>query len=159
VIRVRRYRAGDAAPLHAIFYRAVHEGAAAFYSVAEQRAWAPHTAPPSDWAARLADQITCVAEEPDGPVGFMTLGHDGHLDLAYVAPETMGRGVASALHDRILAEAQARGLTTLDTEASHLARRFFLRQGWRDHGAQQVARGDVRLTNFRMTKTVAPRGG
>ena len=42
----------------------------------------------------------------------------------------------------------------LTTEASHLARRFLLKQGWTELAAQEVEIGGVRLVNFRMTKRV-----
>ena len=75
---------------------------------------------------------------------------DGYLDFAYVAPDAMGQGVAKALYDAILAVAEKAGLARLTSEASHLARRFFERQGWRVVEEQSVARNGVTLTNFRM---------
>ncbi|MFV0245517.1 MAG: GNAT family N-acetyltransferase [Qingshengfaniella sp.] len=156
MIRIRPYRPTDAPELSDLFHRAVHEGAARFYTAAERTAWAPPDAPGPDWADRLGAEITLVAETTHlAPAGFMTLGRDGHLDLAYVHPQAMVTGVAAALHDRMLGIARDLGHTRLDTEASHLARRFFLRQGWTDHGAQQVIRHGVTLTNFRMEKRLA----
>lgn len=153
MIRVRPYRREDAPALAEIFFRAVHEGAVDYYTARERAAWAPRDALPPDWADRLGRQMTQVAET-DGfsPAGFMTLGHDGHLDLAYVAPEAMGTGVAAALYDRLLVLAREAGMTRLETEASHLARRFFLKQGWAELTRQQVERDGVLITNFRMEK-------
>jgi len=155
VIRLRAYRPADAEPLAALYERAVRIGAAGAYSPAQLAARATGPEGAGDWAERLGGQITVVAERGGVPVGFMTLGHDGHLDLAFVAPEAKGTGVAAALHDRILAEAQARGMAQLTTEASHPARRFFLKQGWREIAAQEVALRGARLTNFRMEKPLS----
>ena len=152
--RIRPYRGEDAPALRAIFWRAVQEGAASAYDQRQRNAWARAPEVPPDWPDRLGRQITLVAEQAGTAVGFMTLGHDGHLDLAFVAPEAMGTGVAAALHDRVLAEAAARGLSLLTTEASHLARRFLLRQGWREIAEQEVEIGGARLTSFRMEKCV-----
>ena len=156
-IRVRPYRPADAAALRRVFWRAVQEGAASAYDLRQRDAWARAPEAPPDWPDRLGRQITLVAETTDGdggPLGFMTLGHDGHLDLAFVLPEAMGGGAAAALHDRLLAEAEARGIDRLTTEASHLARRFLLKQGWSEIAAQEVEIGGVRLVNFRMAKRV-----
>lgn len=153
--RIRPLAPGDPPALHAIFFRAVREGAAAAYSDAQRAAWAADPEMPADWPRRLADQVTVVAEAAGRPIGFMTLGRDGHLDLAYVLPEAMGTGVAAALHDRLLAEAEKLGLARLDTEASHLARRFFARQGWTVIAEQQIERRGQTLTNFRMEKRLA----
>lgn len=152
--RIRSYRPGDAPALRLIFWRAVQEGTKAAYDQRQRDAWARAPEAPPDWPDRLGTQITLVAERDGAAVGFMTLGHDGHLDLAFVAPEAMGTGVAAALHDRVLTEAAARGIDRLTTEASHLARRFLLRQGWREIAAQEVEIGGVRLANFRMAKRV-----
>lgn len=156
---IRPYRPADAGPLAQIYRRAILQGAAAFYTEAERRAWAQPAPDEADWAARLGDHITVVADRDGALQGFMTMGRDGHLDLAFVVPEAMGTGVAAALHDRLLYEAARLRLPRLTTEASHLARRFFLKQGWRELAQQSVPRNGERLTNFRMEKPLAVRPG
>lgn len=154
--QIRPYAPQDADALFCVFYRAVHEGAAAHYSTRQRQAWAPETRPSPRWQAKLGDQITMVGETSgtEGPQGFMTLGHDGFLDFAFVLPEQRRSGLAHALHDRILNEARLRGIARLETEASHLARRFFLKCGWCERAAQQVERGGVMLENFKMDRRV-----
>ncbi len=150
MISVRRYEARDAEQCFDVFYRAVHEGAKARYSPRQRQAWAPTDQPPEGWQARLGDVLTWVAEADGRVVGFMNLEPDGHLDMAFVAPDWMGRGVADALWTTLLTEAQRLGLTRLTTEASHLARPFFLRHGWRVEAPEEVERHGVRLQRFRM---------
>lgn len=152
MIRIRNFQATDSDALRQIFYRAIHEGTTEWYTPEQRAAWANAAEAPPDWPQRLGDQMTVVAETDGQISGFMTLGHDGHLDLAFVAPEAMGTGVASALHDRLLDLAAKAGLQVLTTEASHLARRFFLRQGWTELTAQEVELRGVLLANFRMEK-------
>jgi len=154
--RLRYYRDEDAPLLHAIFYRAVHEGTVAHYSREQRAAWAPLDHHGAVWPDRLSRQITLVAETPstEGPQGFMTLGWDGYLDFAYVLPEQMGTGVAAALHDGVLHVAREIGLSMLETEASHLARRFFLKCGWREVAAQSVERDGILIPNFRMERAI-----
>ncbi|MGG7644497.1 GNAT family N-acetyltransferase [Rhodovulum sp. YNF3179] len=150
--RLRRYRAGDAAATHDVFFRAVHEGAGHHYSTAERAAWAPGPGMPRDWPQRLGAHLTWVALKRRRVVGFATLGRDGHLDLFYVLPEAMGGRVAPALYDRLEAEARARALPRMDTAASHLARSFLARRGWAVLARQSVIRDGVPITNFRMEK-------
>lgn len=158
MVRVRPYRDDDAAVLARIFGRAVREGAAGAYDTDQREAWASALDAPSDWSRRLREEITLVAEQAGHPVGFMTLGRDGFLDLAFVLPEAMGTGVAAALHDRVLAEAEARRLSRLTTEASHIARRFFIKQGWLELGEVQVDLGGTTLTSFSMEKRLRGAG-
>ena len=153
-VRIRDYGPRDAAAAYAVFRRAVHEGAARHYSEAERAAWAPDPDPPADWAPRLARHLSWVALHRRRLVGFATLGRDGHLDLFYVTPEAMGRGVADKLYVRVEAAAKARGLAVLDTVASRLSRSFLARRGWRVAARQSAIRGGVALTTYRMEKVL-----
>ncbi len=149
-MQLRPYRSADADALAQIYFDAVRIGAAPKYSAAALAAWAPERPNAPVWAARLQGLITVVAEDI-APIGFMSLHPAGLLDLAYVAPDWRGKGVAEALHAGILAQARALNLSTLTTEASLMARAFFLRMGWQMVAAQQVQRNGVSLENFRMT--------
>jgi putative acetyltransferase len=151
-ISIRAYRDEDAPVLARIFDRAVREGAAGAYDARQRDAWASAMDTPPEWSQRLGEEITLVAERDGTVTGFMTLGRDGFLDLMFVLPEAMGTGVAAALHDRVLAEAEARQISRLTTEASHIARRFFIKQGWRELGEVQVDLGGTTLTSFSMEK-------
>ncbi|MHC0054068.1 GNAT family N-acetyltransferase [Actibacterium sp. D379-3] len=152
---IRPGRPGDGPAAHALFHAAVHQGAAAFYDDAERRAWAPAGGPPDGWEARLLAGHCRVAQDAAGRMaGFMTLGADGYLDYAYVAPGWMGKGVSDALYDQLEQIARAAGLPVLSTEASHLARRFLSRKGWHTTARQSVIRDSVAITNFRMEKSL-----
>ena len=147
---------GDAAVLGEIYYLAVNEGAAEHYSDAERGAWAPEVPSGRAWAQRLKPLTTFVAEAGGQVVGFMSLRDDGYLDLAFVRPEWRGRGAAVALYLVLEDHARASGMRWLGTEASRLARPFFLKNGWREIASQQVKIRNVWLENFRMDKRLAP---
>ncbi|TDX33735.1 GNAT family N-acetyltransferase [Rhodovulum visakhapatnamense] len=149
-LRLRRARPGDGAPTRALFHDAVHRGASLSYSPEERDAWSPSPEAPADWEQKLLSRHTVIAEIRGAPVGFMTLGEDGYLDFAYVAPDWTGRGIGRALLQAILREARRAGLGRLSTEASLVARPFFARHGWRETARQSVIRHGVALTNFRM---------
>lgn len=149
-LTVRPYRDDDRAAAALIFFRAVREGAANFYNTAQCAAWAPDPEP--DWAApdKLLDQWCWVAERDGQPVGFMSLEHSGHLDMAFVLPEEMGRGTADALYDALTKQMHKAGLQRLTVTASQLARRFFLRKGWQVSWMENLeADGQVYIV-FRM---------
>ncbi|MEM7723548.1 MAG: GNAT family N-acetyltransferase [Pseudomonadota bacterium] len=155
---IRPYRASDAGDLADLFHRAVTHGAKRHYSTEQRTAWAPE--PPSGpvWEGRLATADTLVAEGHEGLVGFMALVMEtGYLDYAYVAPEVMGKGVADTLYAVLEGRAKVRGLDRLETEASRLAERFFIRQGWRIVIRQEVERRGVKIPNARMEKVLDQR--
>lgn len=149
-VTVRPYAPSDAEAAAQVFFTAVREGARGAYSAEQRAAWAPEPPQGAAWRERLAGQHVVVAERDGALVGFMTL-QGGHLDLAYVAPDEMGRGTAGLLYDAVLAEARRRRLVALTTDASHLAKRFFEKRGWRVVRAQEVERRGVTLVNFAMT--------
>ena len=150
---IRPCRVTDAPGLADLYHRAVREGAAAHYDAAERAAWSP--APPSGeaWRRRLIEAQTIVAERAENLLGFMTLDiTTGWIDFAYVAPEVMGQGVAETLYAVLEGRARAAGLTRLETGASLLAERFFLRRGWHVVQRQTVERAGQLLRNATMAK-------
>jgi putative acetyltransferase len=149
-LHIRRFRKADAAATARVFYDSIHNATRAFYDAAQRRAWAPRIPGTDAWRARIAPQIAFVAERDGAVIGFMTLRSDGHLDLAFVAPDAVGQGVAKALYDAILSEAYTAGLDRLTTEASLMARPFFARQGWTVLREEAVERDGVTLMRFRM---------
>lgn len=150
-MHLRPYHPQDAGALAGIFFDAVRIGAAPKYPAEALQAWAPKRPTAADWDKRLAGLWTVLAEDEGRPCGFMSLAAGGLLDLAFVAPDWRGRGVADALLAAVLDEARARPMPGLHTEASRMARPFFLRHGWSLDAAQEVERGGVLIENFRMS--------
>ena len=129
-LTIRRFKADDAEETAELFFVSVRQGAKDHYDVRELRAWAPQIPDRETWLTRLEAQWVFVAEHGNQIIGMMSLRGDGCIDLAYVAPQKIGTGVAHELYGAVLAEARERGLSRLHAQASRLARRFFERQGW-----------------------------
>ncbi len=151
-INIRGFRNDNVQPTARIFFDAIRLGTAGYYDERQRKAWADKVPDTDEWRQRLQRQYSFVAEVNAKPVGFMTLDAGGHIDLAFVAPDWIGKGVGRALYERIEAEARGLGIPRLDTEASYLARPFFKRQGWLVVRQQSVELGSVSLTNFVMEK-------
>lgn len=157
-LTIRDFRDGEALALAQVFHDAVQRGAAGPYDQAQRDAWCRRPPTGAGWSARLAQAQTVVAELSDTPVGFMSLDmQSGLIDLAYVAPEMRGTGVAEALYAVLEGRARVAGQARLHAEASHLAERFFLRRGWRLVARQAVDRGGVSIPNARMEKLLTQR--
>lgn len=155
-LTVRSYHQGDAEALGQVMFDAIRTGASTRYGAAACEAWCPRPPTGEDWAAKLAAQDCVVAERARGVLGFMSLTEDGLLDLAFVLPEVMGTGVADALYAVLQGRALATRKRILRTQASLMARGFFLRHGWREVGHELVERsgpeGTVPLQRFAMDK-------
>jgi hypothetical protein len=152
-VKLRRVQREDADACYALFHRTIHGGTGAFYDAEQRAAWAPaREHAPQSWPDRLTSGYAICATRWGRIKGFFTMGYDGHIDFAYVALEEMGKGTALKLYAACEAEAQRLGLSHMDTEASHLARRFFEKRGWTVVARQTVIRDSVGIENFRMEK-------
>jgi putative acetyltransferase len=154
-IEIRNFDINDAAAAAELYFASVRQGTDRHYDRAQRQAWAPEVPNTAVWGERLAKNITLMADDAQGLAGFISLRHDGYLDLAFVRPDLMGKGVAKRLYLRIEQDALARGLSVLSTDASELARSFFEGQNWQVVAKQHPVRSGIRLTNYRMIKTLA----
>jgi putative acetyltransferase len=156
-MRIRAYRTRDLPALVALFRETVHAVGAAVYTPEELAAWAPADLRPEDWARRVARNRVWVADEDGGEVvGFAELSPEGAVDMLYVHKDRQGRGIARALLGELEAAARAEGLARLTTDASRIARPFFVTRGFTLVAAQEVERRGVRIENFRMEKALEP---
>jgi putative acetyltransferase len=152
---IRPYQRQDRAAMVLVYYRAIREGAAAFYSEAERAAWAKSPEPNWDKPDKLLDQWCYVAEEDGRMTGFMSMDDKGYLDMAFVIPEVMGKGTAAALYDVLMAQAKSAGLTHFSVRAAHQSNRFLTRRGWKvDLFERYAADGQV-YDQFQMSLTLA----
>lgn len=127
---IRPYRATDRAATALVYYRAIHEGTTTHYNAAQRAAWAPRATPDSAKPDKLLDQWAWVADEGGKITGFMSLCPDGLLDMAFVLPEAMGTGLATALYTALLTRARAARLPRLTVEASPYSYGFLRKHGW-----------------------------
>lgn len=152
---LRSYGPEDACALGDVFYHAVHEGAASKYSAEQRNAWQSSAPSGKAWEAKLAASDCIVALCEGKIVGFMSR-EGAILDMAYVLPEVMGKGVSGVLCAVIEGRARAEGITHMTVDASQLAETFFARRGWSLVRRQEIERRGVILQNCRMEKHIGP---
>lgn len=154
-LTLRAYRDTDLAAVVALFTAAVHQGAADHYDDAQRAAWAPRPPDLEHWRQRLAADQVLLAEADDDLGGFIGYRDDGYIEFLFTAPSQLRRGVAARLYDAAEARLRRLGVTALFTEASRVARPFFLRQGFVVEAEERVGRNGVTLQRFRMRKSLA----
>lgn len=153
-VEIRDATAGDTSAVADLFYNTVLNVNVGDYSVAQVEAWAGPAPFPEMWDRRITESTRrmFVATTEDRVVGFAELEGDGHLDTLYVHHEYQGCGIASALLDRIEAEARRLGLHRLYTEASITAEPFFRSRGFSVVRSQAVQVRGHTFRNFAMEK-------
>lgn len=155
-MQLRRYRPADAARLAAVFHRAVQQGTRAVYSQAQRDGWSPTCPSAHRWRARLEGLETWVADVDGRAEGFASFEPDtGYLDLLFVAPEMIGRGLAFALYRTVHARCRESGLSRMTAEASKQSHAFFLRQGWTETGRRNRGEGAACIRTWLMAHDLA----
>ena len=155
---LRPFLPSDTPLLAAIFVASIGELTGDDYSESQQAAWASAVADEAAFGQRLAGQLTLVATLQGSPVGFVSLKGADHIDLLYVHPGAVLRGVAALLCDALERLAGARGAKNLTVDASDNAQEFFLKRGYVATRRSTITMGDEWLANTAMTKTLAAAG-
>jgi putative acetyltransferase len=149
---IRQRIEGDSAALAEIFRRSIQEVASRDYRPAQIEAWSRFADENTAWDRRLRTRLVWVAEEQGQPIGFIQLELPDHIDLIYVHPAHMRKGVATALLATVEEAARRNGINLLNVEASITSRPFFEARGFETISPQIVtARGEDFL-NYRMEK-------
>ncbi|AZZ50200.1 GNAT family N-acetyltransferase [Rathayibacter rathayi] len=150
-ITIRPYLECDAADTLAVFLAAIAETAAADYEPEQIIAWAGRRELPT-WHAAMQARNAIVATIGDKLVGFSDVSAAGWIDMMFVSPRFLRRGVASRLLEHLLALADAAGAPDLAADVSITARPFFERHGFVVVAEQHPVRAGVKLTNYRMAR-------
>lgn len=117
--------------------------------VQEINAWATGCVDMQEWDASFLRHLTYVALEYDWVIGFGDIDETGYLDRLYVHKDFQGRGITTALCNRLEKET---GANIITTHASITARQFFEKRGYRVIRQQAVERQGMFLTNYVMQK-------
>jgi putative acetyltransferase len=143
-----------------IFHDAVHQVAWRDYTEVQLQAWSPEPRGAAHWQKRTAKLEVRVAVVESVVAGFIGFSRSGYIDLLFVRPEFLRRGIATALlleAEKVLGQL---GVETAWTQASLTARGFFQAMGYRTVREQTVTCGGVELRNYRMEKLLTqPDGG
>lgn len=147
---IRRYDSLDCKCLAELFYQTVHTVNAKDYTREQLDVWATKSIDLEEWNRKFLEHFTVVAVEDDRIVGFGDIDETGYLDRLYVHQDYQGRGIASALCEKLEGAVQKDKITV---HASITAVPFFQSRGYEIIKEQQVIRQGVSLTNFVMEKS------
>ncbi|CAD5989435.1 GNAT family N-acetyltransferase [Agreia sp. COWG] len=154
-IRIRDYEDGDAAPTLAVFLDAITHTASADYTPQQVEAWARRDHRDlTVWNTSMQNRVSFVATMGEDVVGFSDVSPRGYIDMMFVAPQLVGRGVAWRLLAQAEQRARATGTRELSADVSITARPFFERQGFVVTATQHPIRAGVTLTNYAMRRVL-----
>lgn len=144
---IREYQTSDCSGLAELFYNTVHTINARDYSKEQLDVWATGQINTETWDKSLQEHYSLVAVDNEIIVGFGDIDCTGYLDRLYVHRDYQGKGVATALCNKL---ERAVTVDIITTHASITARLFFEKRGYRVLTEQQVVRKGISLTNYLM---------
>lgn len=158
-IHIRPYQDADAAATLAVFLAAITDTASADYTAEQIDAWAnPAGRNLKTWHGAMLARGSFVATIEGDLAGFSDVSQDGYVDMMFVAPRYLRRGVARQLVNHIETRARLAGTHELTADVSITARPFFERQGFIVETEQHPVKAGVRMTNFHMRKSLQQTG-
>lgn len=145
---IREYQSSDCKELAELFYNTVHTVNAKDYTKEQLDVWATGQVDLKKWNQSLQEHFSVVAIDDGIIVGFGDIDKTGYLDHLFVHLGYQGKGIATAICNRLESAVQE----NIVTHASITARPFFEKRGYKVVKEQQVERQGIFLTNFVMIK-------
>jgi putative acetyltransferase len=127
---IRKATIADNQAITQLFYETITTISVKDYDVQQIETWASSAENKFFWQEQIEKQYFIIAENDKYLLGFASLTTDGYLDFMYVHKNHQNQGIASALLENILTEANRLSLTKVWTDASITARPFFLNKGF-----------------------------
>lgn len=147
-MQLREYITSDCEQLSKFFFQTVHSVNAKDYTKEQLDVWATGTVDLKEWDKSFTEHYTVVAIDNNIIVGFGDIDKTGYLDRLYVHADYQGKGVATAICNRLEQAVQGK----ITTHASITAKPFFEKRGYKVVKEQQVERQGIYLINFCMEK-------
>lgn len=148
MVNIRRYEDTDCNAVADLFYNTVHTINAQDYSSEQLDVWASGNIDLEQWNQSFKEHFTLVAVCDGIIVGFGDISVSGYLDRLFVHADYQGRGVGSAICEKLEEFVQQ----SIITHVSITAKTFFLQRGYEIVKEQIVERQGVGLKNFVMIK-------
>ena len=145
-MQLREYITSDCEQLSKLFFQTVHSVNAKDYTKEQLDVWATGTVDLKEWDKSFTEHYTVVAIDNNIIVGFGDIDKTGYLDRLYVHADYQGKGVATAICNRLEQAVQGK----ITTHASITAKPFFEKRGYKVVKEQQVERQGIYLINFCM---------
>ena len=146
---IREYKSSDCEALTELFYDTVHFINCRDYTQEQIDVWATGEVDLKKWNASLLEHDSLVAMEDGLIVGFGDIDRTGYLDRLYVHKDYQGRGVATAICEKLENSVNVKKIVT---HASITAKPFFEKRGYVSVKEQEVFRQGISLKNYVMEK-------
>lgn len=150
---LRPATAGDLPTLRRIYSNAVSAAGPAAYTPEQVEVWRGFADDPR-FTGFVLDIATYVAEVAREIAGFCGINPAGHIASLYIAAEHAGRGLGTALLERVIALHPTPAAGRYFAEASRFSLSVFKRCGFHEVGRDRVVRGGVSFERILVERRV-----
>ncbi|MEM1328419.1 MAG: GNAT family N-acetyltransferase [Bacteroidota bacterium] len=120
------------------------------YTEAQIKVWTASIKDENRWLSFIENDYFILAHQGDQLIGFASLTNSHYLNLLYVHPQFVRKGIATQLLNAIRQQANHLEHYKLSTHASRTARPFFERNGFVVTQENRKLVNGVELINFDM---------
>ena len=152
MLSIRQYQQGDELALREIFFNTIRNVNIKDYSASQVQAWAPDIYDKSVWCERVNSINPFVAVLGDEIVGYADVQNDGYIDHFFCHWKHQGKGIGTALMQKLLEAGHKKCVVRFYSHASITAKPFFEYFGFQVVRVQQVEVRGQALTNYLMEK-------
>ncbi len=148
----RRVRLNDLDQILNVFNQAVRNTALKDYTKEQIDAWSASSLERDRWSQKIVHQEVYAVLEDNKIIGFSSLENKNYIDLMYVHPSYLGRGIAKFLLSKIEGLAKGYGTQIIKTDVSETAKPFFERMGFVVERKNEFDLRGVLIHNYAMKK-------
>lgn len=145
---IREYQLSDCKELAELFYNTVHTINSKDYTKEQLDVWAAEKINLDNWNRSFQEHYSIVAVDIAIIIGFGNIDKTGYLDRLFVHADYQGKGIATAICNRLEQAAQGKVVT----HASITVKPFFEKRCYKIIEDQQAERQGVLLKYFVMEK-------
>lgn len=152
---IRRYRETDLHQAVKVFKDSIIEIGPEKYNSIQLEAWSSYPDDINEFNLILDEGVTYVAEAEDKIVSFGTLNPADHVEFLYTLKKYSKMGIASSIYHMLESHARLNGIHKIHTEASKIARPFFIKAGFEIVEKVIVIRNNIEFERYRMSKELS----
>lgn len=154
-IIVREYNKSDITGVIEVYRKSVKEIGPEQYNLEQVKVWSSYPDNADDFQNILIGGITYVAQCNSQLVSFGTLNPIDHIAFIYTIKNYSKKGIANSIYYRLETQAIQHGVTEIHTEASTIARYFFLKVGFSVVEKEIVKRKKTEFERYKMIKRLS----
>lgn len=136
-----------------LFKNTIEKTCSKDYNESQISAWISSINNLEKWERRINNQYFIIVKEANRIIGFGSIEED-YLDLLFVHPDYLRKGVASLILKKLTSEIRKKGVATLRTFASKTAVVFFKSKNFKIIRENKIIINNVEITNFEMSQKI-----